>query len=402
MNQFGRLYYYEMKKLLKRKIVWITLLISIIATTITILGELIGSYYIDNKKIDTKYHMYLTDRDYQKRLEGRSIDQSLLEEMTKAYQKIPATVEHYSVTEEYQIYARPYSAIFRFVQDTTQMTRRELTQWTPDLKALYDKRQAMLEKHWQSEFLSDGEVKFWRQKEAKLKRPFAYQITESYEILLSAVTTVGLLVLLTVSVCLSSLFTEEHTRRTDQIILCSKFGKNIAYWAKFLAGIGFAAGSALLLLTLAVLLAFAAYGMGDFNAMSQLIFAQYSYSLTVGQMVLILYGCVLATAIVYSALVMLFSEMFHNSVATLAIASGMLILSMVCSVPFQYRVLSQIWNWLPSGFLAPWNLFDVRLLSIFGHYFTAWQAVPVIDIIVSFVFAFIGKPIYQQFQISGR
>jgi len=183
--------------------------------------------------------------------------------------------------------------------------------------------------------------------------------------------------------------------------LC-KFGKNIAYWAKFFAGISFAAGSALLLLTLAVLLTFAAYGMGGSHAIIQLIFAQYSYSLTVGQMVLILYGCVLATAIVYGALVMLLSEMFHNSVATLAIASGMLILSMVCSVPFQYRVLSQIWNWLPSGFLAPWNLFDVRLLSIFGHYFTAWQAVPVIDIIVSFVFAFIGKPIYQQFQISGR
>jgi len=402
MNQFGRLYYYEMKKLLKRKIVWIALLIGIIAVMITILGELIGYYYIDNKKIDTKYHMYLTDRDYQKKLEGRAIDQSLLEEMTKAYRKIPITAEHYSVTEEYQTYARPYSVIFSFVQDTTQMTRLELTRWIPELKDLYTKRQAMLEEHWQSEFLSDGEVEFWRQKEAKLKWPFVYQITESYEILLSAITTVGLLVLLIVSVCLSSLFMEEHTRKTDQLILCSKFGKNIAYWAKFFAGISFATGTALLLLTFAVLLAFGAYGIGDFNAMIQLVFAQYSYSLTAGQMVLILYGCVLATTMVYSALIMLLSEMCHNSIATLAITSGMLIFSMIGSVPFQYRVLSQIWNWLPSGFLAPWNIFDVRLLLIFGHYFTAWQAVPAIDVIASFLLAFIGKPIYQQFQISGR
>ena len=133
-----------------------------------------------------------------------------------------------------------------------------------------------------------------------------------------------------------------------------------------------------------------------------MVFAQYSYPLTAGQAILIIYGCVLVTTVIFSVFVMLLSEMLHSNIATLAITSGMLMLSMICTIPAQYRVAAQIWAWFPSSFLTPWNILDVRLVSVFGHYFTAWQAVPVIYIIISIIIAAIGKPIYQHFQVSGR
>ena len=55
-------------------------------------------------------------------------------------QKVPIN-EKYSASEEYQTYARPYSAIFNFVRNTTQMTFSEIMQWTPDFDDLYARRQ---------------------------------------------------------------------------------------------------------------------------------------------------------------------------------------------------------------------------------------------------------------------
>lgn len=183
MNNLGVLYRYELKKILKRKIVYITLAICFIATAILLIGELIGPYYIGNEKVDTQYHMFLTDRNYQEMLDGREIDQALLEETIAAYSMIPITAEKYSSTEEYQKYARPYSAILNFVRDTTHMTLSEVLQWTPSLDDLYAQRQSMLENQWIAEYLSEREKTFWQQKEAGIKTPFVYQITESYYML---------------------------------------------------------------------------------------------------------------------------------------------------------------------------------------------------------------------------
>ena len=208
MNNFGVLYRFELKKIWKRKIVYAALAVCFLATAMIFIGEFSGSYDIDSEKADTQYPMFLTDRNYQQMLNGREINQSLLEETVKAYGMIPATAEKYSTTEEYQTYARPYSAIFNFVRNTTQMTFSEIMQWTPDFDDLYARRQSMLENQWISKNLSEKEKAFWQQKEAEIHTPFVYQVTESYDVLFRAVTTIGLLVLMTTGICLSGVFAE--------------------------------------------------------------------------------------------------------------------------------------------------------------------------------------------------
>lgn len=264
MNNFGTLYYFELKKILQRKIVWITLFVCVIITTFTLIAQILGS---------SNYQMFLMDREYQKDLDGKEINQTLLEEMTKAYDMIPLTNDLYTTTEEYQKFARPYSPIFVFLRSTTKMTVSEALQWVPDQSDLYSKRKAMLESDWKNNNLSTQEKDFWLQKESELKTPFVYHRTESYFMLFRTITTIGLLVLVSVSVCLAGVFSEEHTRRTDQLILCSTYGKGIAYWAKILAGISFAIGFTLILSTFAMVLAFSVYGTEGFHAMFQMVFA---------------------------------------------------------------------------------------------------------------------------------
>ena len=404
MNNFIILYRYEWKKLLDKKIVWITFALCIVIIIVSLSVPFLGSYYVGGEWIDTKLHMYQTDKRYSESLSGRAINQELLEETIDAYRKIPYTKElKYSLTEEYQQYARPYSAIFNFIVGTTNMQASDvILSWQPNEHDLYEKRQQWLNSIWEEFGLSKGEIDFWQERELQITTPVVYEHQEAYNTLLSCYQTIGLFVLLLIAICLSGMFSEEHTRKTDQIILCSSLGKTLVYWIKIMTGISFAVVSTFLLSLFTFIMTICLHGADGFHAIFQLIYPSNSDSISCGQAILIAYGTMIVTAIVTSIVVMVLSELLHSNIATLAISTALLIMAMFVVVPEQYRLLAQLWDWLPWCFLAPWNVFGKYTISIFGHYFTPWQAVPIIYLIASIVIANIGKPIYQRFQVSGR
>lgn len=402
MNNIGVLYGFELKKILMRKIVWITSLICFIAAAISVLSELIGSYYVDGEKAGSQYEAFQIDRKYQKSLDGRAIDQTLLEEMSRAYGMISKSDEAYSETAKYQKYARPYSAIFNFTRDAAYMTVSETMQWNPDESELYDRRKAAAEAAWEEEGLSQGEKNFWAEKETKLDIPITYKDTEGYYVLFRSINTMGIVVVLAVAICLAGVFADEHTRRTDQLILCSTHGKGGAYWAKILAGISFSAGFSLTVTVFTFLLAFGVYGTQGFHAAFQLIYPMYSYPIHAGEAVIIIYGMMLVTAIIVGVFVMALSEMLRNNIAALAVTTGIVILGMVGAVPSRYRVLGQIWDWFPSSYLTPGKIFGVRLLPFFGKYLTSWQAVPLLYLTAGIIIVAAEKFVYQRYQVTGR
>ena len=93
---------YEVKKIMSRKLVWIMFLICVLCVGIVVFSDLTGKYYVDGKVVDTHYHMFQVGQEYRKALSGRALNQELLEEMSAAYKKIPASAERYTLTEEYQ------------------------------------------------------------------------------------------------------------------------------------------------------------------------------------------------------------------------------------------------------------------------------------------------------------
>ena len=404
MNNFMVLYRYECKKLFGKKIVWITFALCIATIIISLCASFIGSYSVRGEFIDTNFNMYQTDKRYSEALSGRKINQELLEETIAAYRKIPYTEDlNYSLTEEYQQYARPYRAIFQFIVGTTNMrTSDVILSWQPNEEDLYNKRQLWLKSVWEDLGLSKSEMAFWQERETQVKTPFVYQHHEAYRTLTSCYQTVGIFVLLLIPICLSGVFSEEHTRKTDQIILCSSLGKTKIYWAKITAGISFAVISTILLSLFTFITVICLHGTDGFQAAFQLIYKVSSDPITCGQAILIMYGNMMFAAIVTSIFVMVLSELLHSNIATLAVSTGLLIMAMMVVVPEQYRALAQIWDWLPWCFLSPWNVFGQYTVSILWHHFTSWQAVPIIYLVASIVIATVGKPIYQRFQVSGR
>lgn len=403
-NNFGVLYLYECKKLLRRKIVWISFSVCLLIILASLVMPFTGDYYIDGKRVDSNYNMYQTDKNYAQALNGRKIDQNLMEETIAAYRKIPATLDkHYSSTAEYQQYARPYTQIFSFIRRIAGMQTSEVMySWQPSEEDLYAKRKLYLESIWEDLGLSKGEMDFWQKREAQIKTPYIFQAHEGYSTIISCYQTVGIFVLMFIAICLSGMFSDEHTRKTDQIILSSPLGKSRLYWAKMTAGISFAAISTILFFVLIFATILCLYGAEGYQAAFQFIYPDNSDPITCGQAAVIAYGCLMAAAAVTGIFVMTLSELLHSNIASLAVSTGFVMISMIISVPDQYRVLAQIWNWLPWRFPSPWNVFGEYTLSIFGQYLTPWQAAPALYLFSGAVIAALGKPIYQRFQVSGR
>ncbi|MDE6749452.1 MAG: ABC transporter permease [Lachnospiraceae bacterium] len=404
MNNFGVMYRYECKKLFNKKIVWISFIICVAVIIFSQVLQMVGGYYVDGKLIDTNYNLYKYNKRYDEALSGREINQSLIEETIDGYRKIPDTPDrHYISSDEYWKYARPYSSIFNFIRGTTDMTTSEIIySWQPSETDLYAKRQIWLESSWEDSRLSEGEKDFWRKREAQIKAPYIFQANEGYSRILSSFQTVGFFELMFIAICLSGIFSDEHIRKTDQLILSSPLGKTKLYLAKITAGISFATVSTILVTVITSVIILCIYGAEGYNAIFQLIYRENSDPITCGQAVIVAYGNMVITVVIVSIFVMVLSEMLHSNIAALAVSTVLLILPMFFSVPAQYRMLSQIWDWYPWGYLAPWNVFGNYTISIFGQYLTPWQAVPMIYIVLCVIIAAIGKPIYERFQVSGR
>lgn len=402
MCNLWTIYKYELKKLTGKKLLWVTAFICFACIAICPFAGLIGTYYIDGEPVESNYEAFQKDQIYRKALSGRSVDQELLQETLDGYRQIPADAPHYTLTEEYESFARPYSDIFNLIRSYTGMDFSSLQNWNPSETALYEARSQRLETNWQSAFLIEAEKEFWRSKEQQIDTPLTYYYHEGFENILNCFLTDGVLMLLFAAICLSNLFTDEHIRRTDQLVLSSIEGREPAYWAKILAGVTISVVFAAFMTLLTAGLCLGIYGTEGFELPFQLFFSSYSYPITIGQACLIAYGILIIASILAAVFVMVISELCRSGIAALSISTGLIILGNVMIIPEQYRIIAQIWDWSPMAYLSPWNVFDPRTLPLFGQCFVSWQAVPVIYLLLSAAFAVAGKYIYQKYQVSGR
>lgn len=401
MKQFGILYRYELKKIVKRRLVGITFMFCLLMAVLTASAGLTGKYYVDGQAADTHYHMFLVDREYARALSGRKINQELLEETIAAYRHIPPDADRYTLTGEYQTYARPYSAIFNIIRAWTGQGASAVMDWEPEENTLYSARRDSLEKSWDSRLLSDAEKEYWRKKESQLEIPMTFYYYGGYNTLLNNFAPVGLIVLLFVTIALSGIFPEEHVRRTDQLILSCSEGKSTVYFSKVCAGMTVAAGFSLLITLLTAGLTLGIYGTDGFQSALQ-IHHDYSYPLTFGQTCILVYSILILTSVFMSVLVMVLSEALHNHIATLAVFMGFIILGGLYSIPAQYRPLTQIWDALPTNILNTERIFTIQLVNLSGHCFTLWQVVPLIYLLCGIAVVVLGKHIFAKYQVSGR
>lgn len=401
MNNLFTLYGYELKKLMQKKLLWGALLVCMVAIAFGVLFPLQGTYSVNGVSQSTNYEQHLIDQAHRKALSGKPIDQSLLEETLAAYKNLPIETD-YVLTEEYGTLARPYSEIFNLILAWTGMDKGTAVQWVPDEAALYAAMMGRFQESAINNRLTEAEIVYWQRQADTLATPIVYQFHEGYRCILETFLTIGFMMLLYAAIALSSSFPDEHTHRTDQLVLCTANGKRRLYWVKLFAGITVGFVGALLMTALTWILCLCVYGSEGFDTAIQIFYTNYAGNITMGQACLIAYGCLLVAAFLIGVFVMFLSELFRSSIAAISITTGMILAGMLVQIPAEYRILGQIWDYMPTCFLAMWNTFDLRLISLFGTHFTSYQIVPLLYIVAAALLAWLGSRIYCRHQISGR
>lgn len=391
MRNFWMLVGFEYKKLLKKKITWITVILLVLLMAFSASTLIIGNYYVNGKLVGSNLSAVKMDIAYAKELSGRKLDQTLLDEAGAAYDKVPADAEVYIATEEYQTYARPYSTVFNWARQAARLEESGphiLNGLTEEL--LYEKREAAQLDVWNTMSLTEGEISYLQEEDAAVDKPFTFRYAEAYSIITDVAYTLGTMQILLIAICIPGIFSEEYAKKTHPLLTSSRLGKKELYGAKLFTAVSFSLVTALLMWLSLIGTCLMIYGTDGFTAQIQNLSPLLPWNLTAGEAVLIEIMLSLASAVLFSGVAVFLGEKLKNGVAAMSILTAAMIAIMVFNIPEQYRVLGQIWDWLPGSISAVWNAFDTRLVKIFGTYFTAWETTPVIYLLLFLLFAALG------------
>ncbi len=272
--------------------------------------------------------------------------------------------------------------------------------------AIYGRREQLRDSLWEHYELSDREKAYWQAKDAEVEIPFTYEYAAGYDSLtgMQGMYMTCMLMTFFTGVSMVTVFADEHTRKTDQLILSTRYGKGKAYFAKILAGSLVVFGVNVLFTGTLMAGKFFSYGAEGFGAAIQSVWIPwYSYPLTIGQAFLLMTGILLLSSVMTAVFAMLLAELLENSVGAMAIVVGLLFAARLVPVPLSLGVLSQAWNYLPINLLKMDEGFmDLRTVNLFGLQLTSWQAVPVLYAVLTGVMVFAGSRLYRRYQVSGR
>ena len=354
-RQIKILYVYELRKIVCRRIVWITggiMLLLCVSLSFVDLISTSSDFGEGNEEIVVSgYEMMKIRRECARALSGREIDNSLLQEMQdfsqgegmkrESQDVDPATGIVVSVepgetdaereadtkeetdaegdgdakeeadvkTESEDIWDRLWAAhkytpiriyVYRIMGDYGD---RKIM----DAAGLYSEREKLIAQNREDQMLKQEEMEYWKKNDAGLELPFTYEYAEGWGELWNQSYVVNCMLLLLLLVSLSNVFSMEHQQKTDAVILCTRHGKRELYIAKVLAGITFGAAAALLLSGITLLSDLAVYGADGFGGALQIEFPLSSWRMSVGESVLALVIMLLAISVMYSIVILFLS-----------------------------------------------------------------------------------------------
>ncbi|WP_105615662.1 ABC transporter permease [Vallitalea okinawensis] len=398
MNSFLDLVGYEYKKIFKRKSVTVTLTLSLIVTIFSCAAILFGDYYVDGEPFESHYEGMVKERAYARNLAGREIDTDLLLETAEAYKKVPLQ-DRYSVTEAYQTYARPYSAIRMIIMSVYNTRLHKF-----DMSALqnltieqaddfYKLRYSKLVESINSMTLNERSKAKILTLDEEVKKPFTFDYIDGYHRFLVIMYTTGMLVCFVSAILLAPIFAGEYTSGTDQLLLASKHGKKKLIYAKLFSGITVTCGICLILTMITYFECMIIYGFDGGDAPFQLSVPMCAYPLTMRQVALLLSISILFANIFSSAITLFLSAKFKSPFGVMIIISIITIMPIFITKPDNNIFLHNLLSLIPSNMMGSWALITPILYELPGISVLPYIFIPIFAIIISLIllpFAYYG------------
>lgn len=395
---------FETRKIIRKKSTVIAFVVLLAIQVLLGISGNLGSTYKNEVFVETHIQRNAIDRSHGMVLSGRAIDDTLLREMQEAYAGFDWKDERYWWSEEYNQNIRKYKDLENRLKLWGLGKGYSFDNMTEE--SLYSLRIQQQEEMWKLYELSEKEKEYWQEKDTQVVIPFIYEYASAYDSHtgMQGMYMTCMLMTFFIGISMVTVFSEEHTLKTDQLILSSLYGKEKVYFAKLMAGSMVVFGVNMLFLIILIAGKFITYGMEGFHASVQSVLAPwYAYPVSMGQVMLLMMALLLLSSIMVAVFAMLLAEVLKNSVGAMAVVVGLLFVARLVPIPPSLGWLSKAWNYLPINLLkVDEGFLDPRLVNLFGISFTSWQFAPVLYILLIGVMVFLGSFIYKRYQVSGR
>lgn len=385
MNHFWALTGYEYKKLLKKKMVWITLAILCIGAAFSVCSPV----WSTGLSIDGEAFSYMDIQEMDHKaaaaFDGEAIDGGMMKELDSQEGTVPRDLSDFAVSIgsagaiDYKEERR-----FSFKED------------------IYEVRDRTLENRWESGHLSEGEIRELREKNENLETPFTYHYAAGFKNIINLSDIIAIMQTLFIAICIPLIFSEEHHRKTAQLSMCTRHGKKALFHAKIFTGVSFSVTATIIIFICILVPAAVMYGTEGVSTQIQVFYPFLSWDLSLGEMLLILLGLWVTAAVLQSVFAMFLAEKCRNNTAPMAIMVGILLFTSFFNVPLQQKILAQIWTYVPVNMMRPQDAFGDMMISVFGKYFGVWQTAPVFYFLLSAAVIFAGSRVYRGFQVKEK
>lgn len=394
MKGFGALYVFELKKILGQRLVLVSLLLGVVMIlgwnllTFTSTGYYYQVYDAQDGTVERQIGNYgaveAMGRDYLRGLSGQLLDDALMEQLAAGY----ADSDTGTILSNLDGYS-PFSYLnIMLGQDVTA-------------QSFYQNKVRRFVVNQEDCLLTDQEVAYWQGKASSLG-PFRLDYAGGWQAMAQDSGLLCQVAVLLSAMCLCRLFSEEHRARTDQLVLTSAKGKTTAFWARWCAGVSFAAGLSLVFSAVYVVSYCVTYGPDGFSTALQLWSEGMSLPLhlSIGGFVLVLLALLVLACVMTVALVMLLSELLRSAVLALAVPfllSGITILGLFQG---QGRLVEQVSSYLPFSRISTATLVDYFLVPPFQ--LNAMEFSVPLYVLLALLFGGLCWLCYRKYQVTGR
>lgn len=400
MNNFWTLVGFEYKKIFARKSVFIAILAAIFVITFTSATNIIGT---DTTTGKSYYDEMLLEKEYKSAFNGKALTGELIFKAAQAFAKVPTDNYAFTQSDEYFEFAKPYESIFRIVDSAytnknnaflvNDFGTLSLEQANNYYKIRSEQYRLNLENN---PLFTDKNIERVMEIDNEVVKPFTLQYHEGYRRFLNMSSVNALCIMILVCFILSPLFSDEHQKKTDSLILTSKNGKRSFIKAKIFTAFSCSAAITLLILAVAYLICMLIYGFDGFNASLQNMIGLVTYNFTLAEVILLL-----TVTTIFGSFLMMSITLFFSSctkpITCLMLSLSVVVLGLFNGLTMEWFVKLRMF--LPTAMGIFDDIITQLTWSILGADIWSYQAVCMVAFVVGSVLLLLTSRNFKRHQV---
>ena len=414
MNNFGILYGTELKKILSKKAVWITLVFGILFIGVVEMSNMLFEKYDFMDMTMSGFQYEALHREKGEAVSGEVMDDAF-------YEKIRTEMNEFKTTHEEDI-ARVIDTERTGYPGLWYCAERCGYEWLLNTESraigygnsdryklfmegtaeeIMDAKRDNIIINMEADGLAEHEKEYWLERYDRIEKPIVYSYSKGYSTFFDCLFVMIWLVFMLIVIGLSGVFADENTYKTDALILSCRNGRTQICLAKLTAGITFSVTFMLIVLGICLFVPLMGFGAKGWNAPIQNVIVTSAFHMSIGQAVIMTFAIAILIAILCGLFTMLLSQVFRNTVPVMAVQTGVLIIS-IFNLPYSFGMLSQVWALRPTNFLKNFAFIEYRLFPIPGALINCFQMAGVLYAVFSIVFFVVTTRLYRNMQIASR